>query len=454
MAHDVTRKNMSFPTNTNSTNNFGVAQLIVDPIRGRGTHTTIANALTTAVSGQTIFIRPGTYTENPILKAGVNLTAFGCDSSLNGVANVVINGNCTLSTAGTVTISGIMLQTNSANCVTVSGSVASILNLNNCYINATNNTAISYSSSSSSSSIEIFNCSGNIGTTGIGLFSHSSAGSLIFTNSNTGNSGLSTTASTVSGSGNLQVYFSGFNFAVSTSSTSTFTGVNATINCTFINTTALTIGGTGNNFFYNGLVQSGSAAAISVSVSASLGIFSSTITSNNTNAITGAGAIGYQSLSFTGSSSTINTTTQTGSGTLQGSKNTAPTAGFLGEQIRSYQATPQSLAMSTNVYNITSIVLTAGVWDIDCVIAFQAGASYVGTSLSGGIGVTTATFGSEADSYSNIAAFPVHNVTDSAISIPAFRLVTTGQTVFLVASAVFSAGTINAFGRISATRVG
>ena len=104
---------------------------IVDP-NGFGDFTTIAAALTASSSGTTIFLRPGTYTENPTLKAGVNLSAYGSDSSLNGTGNVIINGTCTLSTAGSVTISGVQLQTNSANAIVVSGSVASVLNLNNC----------------------------------------------------------------------------------------------------------------------------------------------------------------------------------------------------------------------------------------------------------------------------------------------------------------------------------
>src|ERR1700676_4205216 len=99
----------------NSTDLYANSVLIVDPTLGSGNYTTIGSALTASVSGQTIFIRPGTYTENLTLKAGVNLTAFGSDSSLNGTATVIINGTCTLSTAGTVTISSIQLQTNSAN---------------------------------------------------------------------------------------------------------------------------------------------------------------------------------------------------------------------------------------------------------------------------------------------------------------------------------------------------
>src|SRR5215469_17495644 len=92
---------------------------IVDP-NGFGDFTTITAAINAAVSGQTIFLRPGTYTENPTLKAGVNLAAFDADAT---TPNVIINGKCSFSSAGTVSISGIELQTNSDFCLAVSGSV-------------------------------------------------------------------------------------------------------------------------------------------------------------------------------------------------------------------------------------------------------------------------------------------------------------------------------------------
>ena len=108
----------------------------MSPTASDGTHTTISAALTSASSGDTIFIRPGTYTENPTLKAGVNLTAFGSDSSENGVGNVIINGTCTLTTAGSVTISRrFELQTDSVGILQLVGTVASVVNLQNCYLN-------------------------------------------------------------------------------------------------------------------------------------------------------------------------------------------------------------------------------------------------------------------------------------------------------------------------------
>ena len=80
--------------------NYSTACSHIVDANGSGDFTTIAAALTAASSGQTIFIRPGTYTENPTLKAGVNLSTFPSDATSG---TVIIKGKCTLST-GTVEI--------------------------------------------------------------------------------------------------------------------------------------------------------------------------------------------------------------------------------------------------------------------------------------------------------------------------------------------------------------
>jgi len=294
-----------------STNTFGCAKWIVSADATQGTHTTIATALTSASSGDTIFIRPGTYTENPTLKAGVNLTAFTCDDD---TPNVTISGKCTFTAAGSVSISNIRLQTNSDFAIAVTGSAASILNLEDCTINATNNTAISYTSSSSSSQINVFYCNGDIGTTGISAFTCSSAGSLLFRYTRITNTGSSTTASTAS-AGTLTLRYCLINFPITTSGTAS----HDSIGCSYIasNTTCLTVGGSGNGNSQGDALGSGTASAISVG--SVLGLSNASINSSNTNAITGAGTLSYSSVTFIGSSSKINTTTLTAYNTSMGS---------------------------------------------------------------------------------------------------------------------------------------
>ncbi len=290
---------------------YGVAALIVDSTAGSGNYTTIASALTAATSGQTIFIRPGTYTENLTLKAGVNLTAFGSDCSLNGTGVVIINGTCTMTTAGSVTISGIQLQTNSAAAIAVTGSAASIVNINSCFLNFTNNTGITFSSSSSSALIYINNCKGDLGTTGIAYFSHSSSGTLKIFYCELNNSGASTTANTVS-AGAFTLQFSTVSIPITYSSSDTANSsiVNSGVNNIATNTTSLTTSGTGSFSITNSNIQSGTASAVSIGVNTTVSMRNAVVFSSNTNAITGAGTLSHNLISFTSTSSTINTTTQ------------------------------------------------------------------------------------------------------------------------------------------------
>lgn len=288
-----------------STNTFTTAKWIVSPTASDGTHTTIASALTSASSGDTIFIRPGTFTENLSLKAGVNLAAYDCDAL---TPNVIISGTCTLTTAGTVSISGICLQTNSAPLLAVTGSVASIVNLKNCFLNCTNNDGITFSSSSSSALIRITECSTDLTTTGIKLFNHSSAGTLTIRKSVLSNNGGSSTASTVS-AGTLILNHNQVQFPIITSGTGGLGCGWTDFDTSALNTTTLTLGGSGLIGINYSTISSGTASAVSISGTASL--IDCGISSSNTNAITGAGTLVYNCLEFSGSSSTVNTSTQT-----------------------------------------------------------------------------------------------------------------------------------------------
>lgn len=309
--------------NTLTVTSINTAKWIVDPTANRGTHQTITAALAAASSGETIFIRPGTYTEDVTLKAGVDLVSYIADAS---TPNVTIIGNCTLTAAGTVSISGIRLQTNSAAFLTVSGSAASIVNLLYCYLNCTNATGISFTASNASAVIVIRSCNGDLGTTGIGLYSMSSTGVLNIQFSGMSNTGSSVTASNNS-AGLVQSNKSTLNIPFSTSSTGSiniFGG--SSITTSAINTACLVMAGTGTGRSELSLYDSGTASAISIGAGCAYTLLSSTVRSSNTNAITGAGTINYGGLAFAGTSSCINTTTKSilseGSSRTIGSANT------------------------------------------------------------------------------------------------------------------------------------
>jgi hypothetical protein len=287
-----------------STNTFTAATWIVNTDATKGTHTTLAGALTSASSGDTILLQ-SSVTENPTLKAGVNIVAF-VGSGLT--PNITITGNCTMTTAGTVSISGIRLQTNSAALLTVSGSAASIVNLNNCYLNCTNNTGISFTSSSASAAINVTNCQGDLGTTGIAPYAHSSAGVLTFKETFFSNSGGSTTAATCS-SGITNAYSSVFLNPITFSSTGAATFQYCQITTTATNTTALNLNG-GSTGWHWCVISSGTATAASVGGSANTMMFC-IVSCSNATTISGAGTLNYTPISFAlNSTNNITVTTQ------------------------------------------------------------------------------------------------------------------------------------------------
>lgn len=287
---------------TNSTDNYSTARFIVSATAGQGNYTTIASALAAASSGNTIFLLPGTYTENLSLVAGVNLAAYDCDSL---TPNVTIVGKCSFSSAGTVSISGIRLQTNSDYFLSVTGSSASIVNISNCYLSCSNNTGIQYTSSSSSSSIRLQYCYGNLSTTGIALYTSSSSGNIAINYCEITNSGLSTTASENS-AGSVYMDFCQFYSPFATSSTGVIGGFYSLIACgSAINAVALSLAGTGSaNYFSSFFFDGGSAAAIDCSTSGSTRFTDCLLNSTGGNVVTGTGTFSYSMISFASGSTT------------------------------------------------------------------------------------------------------------------------------------------------------
>lgn len=285
-----------------STGTFTTAKWIVSSDATQGTHTTIASALTSASSGDTIFIRPGTYTENITLVAGVNLTAFTCDNDSTGV---VISGTVTASYNGTVQISGVRFQTNSAAAIALSSANTSELNIFNSYLNFTNNDGIT--ANAANFSLTLTNCRVVAAST-YKVFSVTTISALAFRQGSVAST--DSTASTIA-AGNINLYTTDYNSRITTSSTG---GINA-YNCRWtdnaVNGICLTTAGTGSSSIYNSFLSSGSASTVSIGSGTTVNISNSSVSSSNTNAITGAGSLNYNNIVFLSSSSTINTTTKT-----------------------------------------------------------------------------------------------------------------------------------------------
>lgn len=278
-------------THALGTNNYGPAKFIVATSVANGTHTTLASALSAASSGDVVMLRDSV-TENVTIPAGVNIVGWGGGGTTPVVS---ITGKITMTAAGTSTISNIRLTTNSDFAIVVSGSAASNLNLDKCYLNCSNNTGISMTTSNSSANINLNYCQGNLGTTGIKYFASTSPGSIDFYDCQMGNSGNSVTASTAS-AGFIGLFRCGFSNGIQTTSTATV----------FVQWSAI---GQGNliaidhqgsvnaNISYCTLV-SGNTAAINIGVGSLIVCTFATLNSQAANAITGTGSLNFGYLNF------------------------------------------------------------------------------------------------------------------------------------------------------------
>lgn len=290
-----------------------VAKLIVNssPNSG-GNFTTITSALLNAISGDTIFVMPGStgvYTEDITLIAGVNICAFDCDAF---TPNVTIKGKITANYSGTVTISGIRLQTNSDFFLVVSGSNPTSLYLNHCYLHCLNNNGISYTAGSGSV-LSCFYCYGFISTSGIALYSVA-VGSAIPTISFLWCRIDNASSSVISNVNNGQVNFmySYMFFGISTSGSGTYSCTDSFFDTTTSgNGITLTTVGTGTSQCIGCSFSSGTSSSISVGTGTTVLLCNNNVSSTNTNAITGLGTVKFGNIDFYNTSSTINTSTKT-----------------------------------------------------------------------------------------------------------------------------------------------
>lgn len=325
---------------------------IVDP-SGNGDFTTITAALAAVSSGETIFITPGTYTENITLKAGVDICSF-IGSQLT--PNVTIVGKCSFSAAGAVSLTGIRLQTNSDFCLEVSGTATSIVYLENCFISCTNNTGVSFTSSDSGSRIKFLDCNGDISSTGISYFNSSSSGILSIFQGEWSNSANSSTPSTAS-SGFFYIFYAAMSVPVSATGTttcglewSTFAQRAAPV----LDVTFLTTSGTSNATIWDCIFDCGTATCIDVGAGSSLVVGSTNLITTNSVVVSGAGSITYDALFFRGGTG-VTTTTQ------------IPADAFLGNSvINSYTAPGQPAFAAYNSANDSNVTGDGTVYQVVC----------------------------------------------------------------------------------------
>ena len=288
-------------TIANNDNLFGTARFIVNPTAGLGNYTTIQAAITAASAGDTIFIMPAVYTENLTLKNGVNLAGYnnfgGSGQRTQIVGKLIDNGG-----AVNCSITNLSLKTNSDYAISLTGSGTVVVA--ECRVDGSNNTLFSCTGTAN---INCYNSYLNLATTGIAIYTGSSG--YRFQNCELANAGGSTTASSTSGS--VTIMASSVGVPIATSSTAILNIYNSTIATSDTNTIAITTAGTGTATINNTFIDSGSASAISIGTGTTVSVGQIEVKSSNTNAITGAGTLTGGNIVFVGTSSLINTTTQT-----------------------------------------------------------------------------------------------------------------------------------------------
>lgn len=130
-------------------------------------------------------------------------------------------------------------------------------------------------------------------------------------------------------------------------------------------------------------------------------------------------------------------------------------AGYVGEVIASTVVGGSAVALTTaTVANVTSIALTAGDWEVSGNVVFNLSGT-TATLFSAGFSSTSATLPTSL--YLGRSAIPITTITQAAgLSLPlATRQirVSSPTTLYLVADATFSAGTVGAYGFLQGRRI-
>jgi hypothetical protein len=138
--------------------------------------------------------------------------------------------------------------------------------------------------------------------------------------------------------------------------------------------------------------------------------------------------------------------------------NTAPPAGYIGQIISSVVQQGSAVTLTSGINaNVTSISLTAGIWDVTFILGLTGGA-VTGTIMQAAISANSASFtgtivgDNRIDNNGNI--MPTAD-TDTGYSIPSYRVTLASTTTYYaVVASAFTVGTLKAYGRLSAVRVG
>lgn len=397
-------------------NPMSSAKWIVDPQGFNGTHTTLTGALASAAAGDTIAFLPGTYAESATIDKNIYLVCSVADGrGLN--SNVTLTGTLTISAAEiNVGIYGFNLS-NTDTIINLSGTGSNVT-LVDCTINISGSSKTALiNSGPSTANIYVYSSFSSVGDT-CKLFDQSGAGVCWFYYSKLVNFSGTPVASTCS-DGNVRIFSSTLNVALASSSTGIYLIENSSLGTQltpFNNTTWLTTAGTALHIITNCSFYSGTASCISIGSGTTVQLTRCTISSTNTNAISGAGTLIYSGLTFTGTSSIVNTTTQTGLYVDLGKYNARAQPGAL-----AYKSANATNATGNNV--VYTLICDTEIYDTD-------------SNYNNGTGVWTAP---EAGKYS-VKAFVSTLIGASGATMGALLLAATSRSLVLANQGVLNIG--------------
>lgn len=276
-------------------------------------YATIGAALAAAPANSTIFIKAGSYVEDLIITKNVNLVGFASCSESFFMGTVTIFGQITISgDLIAVGINGISIANAGVN-PGINLTSGSFILCENCVFSPSGNVGILINNASAVVILE--NCTCNSSATD-GLFTITS-GNLWMKNC-AFTAGAGGAASTVDG-GELQISNSLINFPIITSSTGTIHAKNVQFDKyyqTLSYETYITTSGTGSIYISDCTFDSANLSCVSIGAGTSVTMVHTDLNSSNTNVLTGAGTLNYAFISFSGSSSGHNVTTENALATL------------------------------------------------------------------------------------------------------------------------------------------
>ena len=132
-------------------------------------------------------------------------------------------------------------------------------------------------------------------------------------------------------------------------------------------------------------------------------------------------------------------------------------AGVVGEELRSAVAVGSAIALTTTEFNdVTSLSITAGDWDLYGVVCFTTGGALTATNFVAGFSTTSGNFSTgltQGDNRIDSPLSPVSASSDTCLTLPQYRItISSTTTYYLKCASTFAAGSVSAYGRISARR--